>query len=271
MDQLDAAVAGPKAANGRKAPGVRQSLAGASPAGGPDGLLLRTEGMTVTYDNGAAGVAGVSIEVPLGAVVAVLGRNGAGKTSFLRGVAGFLKSERVRVTGRVELNGTDIAGATPMATNKLGITFVPERAKVFPNVTVADHFRLVGVKNVSEVSSLGFEPLGSRWTTRAGLLSGGERQMLALAVAWVQRPKLLLVDELSLGLAPIITKQLLAAVRRMVVEGSVSAIVVEQDAVAALAVADHVYVIDHGEAVWSGQSSATSADALTETYLGGGR
>jgi ABC-type branched-subunit amino acid transport system ATPase component len=226
-------------------------------------------GLAVTYSTGAQAVSDVSLTVAPGTVVAVLGRNGAGKTSLLRGLSGFLPSERVRVTGSVRLGGRELAGATPQYAYRHGVVLVPERDKVFPNVSVADHMRLVGVRSPGDVAIDGFDAIARRWDSRAGLLSGGERQMLALAMAWAHRPRVLLIDELSLGLAPVISKRLLGLVREQLSVTGGSAIVVEQDANAAVSVSDHVYVMDHGEIVWDAASADTSATTLENAYLGG--
>jgi branched-chain amino acid transport system permease protein len=231
-------------------------------------MLLTIRDLTVVYPSGARGVDGLDLDVPRGSVVALLGRNGAGKTSSLRGIAGFLKSEQVSVHGTVRLAGADLSGATPMQTHRSGIVLVPERDKVFPALTVAEHLRLVGTDSQQLLHDAGFEALVSRWDSRAGFLSGGERQMLALAVAWAQQPSVLLIDELSLGLAPVITKRLLRLVRTFAEEQSISVVLVEQDATSAVEVSDYLYVIDHGRVVFEKRSDMTRADELSLTYLG---
>jgi branched-chain amino acid transport system permease protein len=228
---------------------------------------LSIDGLSVTYRNGAVGCAGVTIDVPHKTVVAVIGRNGAGKTSFLRGIGGFLPPEGVTVRGAVKVLGVPLSHH-PVKVSKAGIVFVPEREKVFPSLTVAEHFRLVGAAGMEEVEPFVFDALRSRLTSKAGLLSGGERQMLALAMAWAQRPKILLVDELSLGLAPIIVRQLLRNIKEMVELTDMSVVLVEQDAIAALQVADQLMVMDHGEVVWRGTPSETTAERITAQYLG---
>jgi ABC-type branched-subunit amino acid transport system ATPase component len=229
---------------------------------------LSVADLRVRYQNGAEGVQGVSLHVRPHSTVAVLGRNGAGKTSLLRGISGFLKSERVSVSGSVTVGTAGIAGLPPAAARRRGIVMVAERDKVFPSLTVAEHFRMVAPSAPRDEAVAGFEVLERRWKSRAGLLSGGERQMLALAVAWLQRPAVLLIDEMSLGLAPIIVKSLMRKLREMTAATGVPTLIVEQDAATALQIADYVYLLDRGQVSWEGESTATSAEALGREYLG---
>ena len=233
--------------------------------------VLRTSGLSVTYANGAVGLEDVSLSIPEGTITAVLGRNGAGKTSLLRAIAGFLRSEHVTVRGQVELAGRRVTAASPMKMHRLGVVFVPERDKVFPGLTVSDHLRLVGFGKGGkgdQPDALSFDWIEGRLTSRAGMLSGGERQMLALAMAVRQSPRLLLVDELSLGLAPVIVKELMTALRRLTDVSGVPIVLVEQDAAAALRIADRVFVMDHGQVVWQGASADTDAGEISARYLG---
>jgi branched-chain amino acid transport system ATP-binding protein len=232
--------------------------------------LLEVEHLEVVYPNGARGVQDVSLTVRESEIVAVLGRNGAGKTSILRGIAGFLHSEHATVGGRVALSGDDISGSTPMRTFRRGVMLVPERDKVFSALTVADHLRLASRRDASK-EPCAFPALDRLRPAKAGLLSGGERQMLALEVAWRNDPKLLLVDEASLGLAPIAVKSLMEQLRAVARERGTALIAVEQDASVALRLADRVYVIDHGGCVWEGLSSEASAAGLARQYLGTAR
>jgi len=233
--------------------------------------LLEVENLQVTYSNGARGVQDVSLTVREAEIVAVLGRNGAGKTSILRGIAGFLRSEHTQVTGRVTFGDKDIAGATPMRTFARGVMLVPERDKVFSALTVEDHLRLASRGRIAVKDPCAFPALDKLRQAKAGLLSGGERQMLALEVAWRNDPKLLLVDEASLGLAPIAVKSLMERLRTVARERGTALIAVEQDASVALRLADRVYVVNHGEVAWEGPCSETSGVALARQYLGTAR
>jgi ABC-type branched-subunit amino acid transport system ATPase component len=232
------------------------------------GLAVRD--LSVTYSNGAIGVNGASVDVRPGEIVAVLGRNGAGKTSLLTGIAGFLRSERVSVSGSVRVAGTEVRGASPMRANRSGVVLVPERDKIFPSLTVSENLELVRPKRPDGRFDLAarFPALKQRATSRAGMLSGGERQMLALAMAVSQRPRVLLVDELSLGLAPVVVKNLLSGLREMAEAMGLAVLIVEQDAAAAMRVADYLYVLDRGEIAWNGEARATSAAELGRRYLG---
>lgn len=245
-----------------------QEQADASQRLEPAGLLVSD--LSVIYRNGAIGVERASIEVKPGEIVAVLGRNGAGKTSLLTGIAGCLRSERVTVTGSVRLGGAELAGATPMRANRGGIVLVPERDKIFPSLTVTENLALVAPKEPDpQFDLLGrFPALAERKQSRAGMLSGGERQMLALAMAVSQRPGVLLVDELSLGLAPVLVKTLLRSLREMADSASLPVLIVEQDATAAMTVADHLYVLDRGHIAWEGRNQGVSAAELGRRYLG---
>jgi ABC-type branched-subunit amino acid transport system ATPase component len=240
-------------------------------AGSQAGPLLEVEHLEVVYPNGARGVQDVSLTVGEAEIVAVLGRNGAGKTSILRGIAGFLRSEHAAVAGRVSLSGQDISGSTPMRAFRRGVMLVPERDKIFSTLTVADHLRLAARRRGAVQDPCAFPALDRLRPVRAGLLSGGERQMLSLEVAWRNDPKLLLVDEASLGLAPIAVKSVMEQLRVIARERGTALVAVEQDASAALRLADRVYVVDHGEIVWEGRSSQASAAGLARQYLGTAR
>jgi branched-chain amino acid transport system permease protein len=222
------------------------------------------------YRSGACAVDGVDLTVRPGEVVAILGRNGAGKTSTLRGISGFFLTERARVTGRVRFLGRDIRGMSPVATAKLGLVLVPEREKVFPNLTVADHFRVVGAQraDIEQAYAL-FPQLAKRTRSEAGVLSGGERQMLALGVAFSMKPKLLLVDELSLGLAPGAILRLTTALQQFQRDTGVGLVLVEQNVAAAMELADRVYILEAGRVERTGHPSELSEEALLATTLGG--
>jgi branched-chain amino acid transport system ATP-binding protein len=233
--------------------------------------LLEVGHLEVVYANGARGVQDVSLTVREAEIVAVLGRNGAGKTSILRGIGGFLRSEHATVSGKVSLSGDNISGSTPMRTFRHGVMLVPERDKVFPALTVEEHLRLATRGRNGGKDPCAFPALDRLRPAKAGLLSGGERQMLSLEVAWRNDPKLLLVDEASLGLAPIAVKSLMEQLRPVARERGTALIAVEQDASAALRLADRVYVVDRGQIVWEGRSSEASAAALARQYLGTAR
>jgi branched-chain amino acid transport system ATP-binding protein len=203
-------------------------------------------------------------------VVAILGRNGAGKTSTLRGISGFLLTERSRVTGSIRFAGREIRGMPPMATARLGLILVPEREKIFPNLSVAEHFRVITAEksDVDEVFAI-FPQLERRAQSKAGLLSGGERQMLALAVAFCMHPKLLLVDELSLGLAPAAIARLTAALKEYQKRTGVAILLVEQNVSAAMELADRLYILEAGRVERTGRTSELSEATLMTSALGG--
>jgi ABC-type branched-subunit amino acid transport system ATPase component len=174
----------------------------------------------------------------------------------------------VSVAGEVIVGDVDIAGGNPLAATRRGVAMVPEREKIFPSLTVAEHFRLIEPSSTAGSAGSKFEALARLWGSRAGLLSGGERQMLAIAMALLHRPKLLLIDEMSLGLAPVIVKSLMKHLDEMTTSSGVATVMVEQDATAALRVAERVYLLERGRIVWKGRSEETTSAELGHNYLG---
>jgi branched-chain amino acid transport system permease protein len=242
--------------------------AGSAPPATPaERPLLYARGLSVRYANGAIGLREADLTARAGEIVAVLGRNGAGKTTLLRGIGGFLASEHVSVRGEVRVKGAEICGKPPYASFRLGTVLVPERDKVFSRLTVEEHLRLASGRG-SAAKPLVFTQLDRLMKSPAGLLSGGERQMLAMEMAWRSSPVLLLADEISLGLAPVVVRTVLNQVRATVKKRGVAAVIVEQDAAAALRVADTVYVVDRGEIRWHGPATATSPEEIAQRYLG---
>lgn len=229
--------------------------------------FLHVRDLHVTYSDGAVGVAGADLDVGRGEIVAILGRNGAGKTSLLRALSGFQSMERVRVAGSVEIDGRGFLGSGPAASRRQGVVMVPARDKVFPGLSVADNLRVVTDDPSAALER--FDALQPRLRQPAATLSGGERQMLALAMAFAQHPRVLLIDEMSLGLAPVIVKRLLQQLRIVAAEANTSIVLVEQDAASALAVADRCLVLDHGVVTWQGPASELrGSDRIRALVLG---
>jgi branched-chain amino acid transport system ATP-binding protein len=238
--------------------------------------LLEVENVEVVYHHVATAVQGVSLRVPDRSIVALLGTNGAGKTTTLRAISGFLGGDDARVVaGRIAFRGETITGRRPHEIVRRGVVLVPEREKVFETLTVQDNLaalvpgrrRLVTLEQIFEY----FPVLAERRRQLAGYLSGGERQMLALATALLCQPSLLLVDELSLGLAPMAVEQLMRLVARLRDELGLAVLLVEQNAVAALGIADAGYVIEHGRIVYDGSVERLLAhEDIREFYLGVG-
>jgi len=229
--------------------------------------VLSLEGLTAGYD-GAAVIRGIDLAVGPGEIVALLGANGAGKTTTLRVVSGLVKP----MSGRVLFSGVDLAGISPSSRSIRGIAHVPEGRGLFFGLTVAEHFRLGrGPARVdAELAYEYFPKLQELKGRRAGLLSGGEQQMLAVARALARQPKLLLLDELSLGLAPVVVEWLLPVVRRFAQERGCAVLLVEQHVHLALEVVDRGYVLSHGQIVLEGDANRLRADRqlLIASYLG---
>ena len=237
--------------------------------------LLTVEKLEVVYHRAITAVQGVSLKVGPGQIVAILGTNGAGKSTTLRAISGFLGIDDARVTeGSIAFKGERIENRTPNEITRRGIVLVPERDKVFPNLTVAENlaapFARGRAQRDGEAMVFAFFPQLAGLRSRvAGLLSGGERQMLALASALMCRPELLLVDELSLGLAPVVVEDLMTRVVQIRRELGISIVIVEQSAAAALAIADYGYVLENGRVVLDGDGARLRAHGdIQEFYLG---
>ncbi|MEK7701724.1 MAG: ABC transporter ATP-binding protein [candidate division NC10 bacterium] len=240
--------------------------------------LLELENVEVVYHHVATAIQGVSLRVPERAIVALLGTNGAGKTTTLRAISGFLGADDAEVVeGSIAFLGETVTGKAPHELARRGLVLVPERDKVFETLTVQENLRALvpgrrdGAGDLERVFHY-FPVLAERRRQLAGYLSGGERQMLALGTALLCRPVVLLVDELSLGLAPIVVESLMEMVRRLRDELGLAVLLVEQNAGAALGVADHGYVMEHGRIVYEGTRERLLAhEDIREFYLGVGR
>ncbi len=204
-------------------------------------LALRVKGLSAGYF-GSPVVWDLDLQIAPGEVVAMLGPNGAGKTTTLETIAGFLTP----MAGTIEMHGESIAGRPTHMLAKEGLALVPEGRALFFGLTVREHLRLARTKDgVGEKELLAMLPeLEKCLDRKAGLLSGGEQQMLAVGRALVSRPRILLVDEMSLGLAPVIVERLLPILRRVATELGTAVLFVEQHVALALEVADRAYVLD---------------------------
>jgi branched-chain amino acid transport system ATP-binding protein len=239
-----------------------------APAAGAAANALEVTKLQVAY-GGVRALRDVSLVVPTGAVVALLGPNGAGKSTTLRAISGVIRAQ----SGRILVNGTRVDGMAAHRIARLGVVHVPEGRGVFPSLSVRENLEMAALAVGSDVDPVAegielFPALGDRLRQLAGSLSGGEQQMLALARALMSRPRLLMVDEISMGLAPLIVGQLFERLRARAAAG-VSLLVVEQYIEAALGLADYVYVMDKGVIVDIGEPADMRSGALASAYLGG--
>jgi branched-chain amino acid transport system ATP-binding protein len=227
------------------------------------GGLLTASDLTAGYD-AAPVIRGIELNVEPGEVVALLGPNGAGKTTTLRVLSGLVRP----MAGSVRFEDQDIARTAPHRLVRNGLTHVLEGRGIFFGLTVAEHFRLERLDQ--RLAYEYFPALERLRDRRAGLLSGGEQQMLSVARALARRPRVLLLDELSLGLAPVIVEQLLPVVRRFADESRAGVLMVEQHIQLALEIADRGYVLSHGEIVLHRPVEALrqDRDLLVTSYLG---
>jgi branched-chain amino acid transport system ATP-binding protein len=236
--------------------------------------LLKVEKLEVTYHRVITAVQGVSVEVPKGSIVALIGNNGAGKTTTLRAISGFLGLDDARVSeGAIRFNDAQIANEAPHRIARLGISLVPERSKVFENLSVEENLLVVAGADAARKDMVYelFPALANLRRRESGYLSGGERQMLAIGAALMGDPKLLLIDELSLGLAPLVVQELVARLRTIRERFGTTMLVVEQNAQVALQLADYGYVMENGRIVLDGTPERLRSHGdVQEFYLGGG-
>jgi branched-chain amino acid transport system ATP-binding protein len=240
--------------------------------------ILTIDRLQVAYHRVAVALHGVSLRVMPRAIVAILGNNGAGKTTTLRAISGFIGLDDARVTvGEIRFVGQRIENQAPHANAARGIVLVPERDKVFPNLTVAENLAVASSHRANPAERRHLEALVFQFFPAladlrprlAGLLSGGERQMLALGSAIVCKPELLLIDELSLGLAPVVVEDLARRVSGIRQELGITVLLVEQNAGVALAVADYGYVLETGRVVLEGAAAELRGRReIQESYLG---
>ncbi len=230
--------------------------------------VLEIENLSTGY-NGVPVVRDLNLHVDEGEIVALLGPNGAGKTTTLLTTSALVPI----IKGDIRVFGQSVKGRRPHVVARSGLAHVPEDRSLFFQLTVRENLKLGAVKGAADLdAALGYFPaLADLLDRKAGLLSGGEQQMLAMARALTVKPKLLMVDEMSLGLAPIIVERLLPVLRRIASETGAAVLLVEQHVHLALEVADRAYVLSHGNLTMEGDAKHFAANRhLLETeYLGG--
>jgi branched-chain amino acid transport system ATP-binding protein len=226
--------------------------------------MLRLDDIVAGYAETTV-LRGASLAVPDGAVVALLGPNGAGKTTLLRVASGLLHPS----AGRMTLDGADVTGDRPFQLAARGVCHVPEGRGVFPSLTVRENLSLQagagrgGIERAVDA----FPRLGERLSQTAGTMSGGEQQMLALARAYIANPKVVLLDEVSMGLAPKVVDEIFEFLGRVAREGA-SLLLVEQYVTRALGLADYVYLLNRGQVAYRGEPSELEDEDVFARYLG---
>ena len=234
-------------------------------------VLLAVKDLAAFYGPSRA-LQGVSFELAQGGITALLGANGAGKTTTLRAICGMVATE-----GAVAFDGQPIGGWPTEAVVRLGVSHVPEGRGTFTTLTVEENLRVAAYTRRERAAAQRdldmvfeyFPILKARLDQQAGTLSGGEQQMLAISRALMLGPRLMLLDEPSFGLAPLIVQEIFRIMRRINAEAKVSMLLVEQNAALALDLADHAYVLETGRIVMSGKAAEIKSDAgVRKSYLG---
>ena len=232
--------------------------------------MFEIKGLSVNY-GGIEAVRDISLSVPKGSIVTLIGANGAGKSTTLRTIAGLVKPR----AGRIEFEGEDITGKDPAYIVGKGITLVPEGRRIFPDLTVLENLKIGAYlrsdaieEDLERVFKL-FPRLRERSWQYGGTLSGGEQQMLAVGRALMSKPKLMMMDEPSLGLAPLVVKDIFSIIEKVNDDG-VTILLIEQNANMALKIADIGYVMETGQITLSGKGSDLITDeGVRKAYLGG--
>jgi branched-chain amino acid transport system ATP-binding protein len=242
--------------------------------------MLKVNNIEVIYDDVILVLKGLSLEVPEGQIVALLGSNGAGKTTTLKAISGLLKTEEGEVTdGTVTFYGERIDRLVPEEVVRKGIFQVMEGRRVFEDLTVEENIVMggytrsdrAGLKRDRDLCFDYFPRLKERRKKLAGYLSGGEQQMLAISRALMARPKLMMLDEPSLGLAPLLVQEIFRIVKKINQEEKTTILLVEQNANLALSIADFGYIMENGRIVLDGEpEKLRSNEDVKEFYLGGG-
>ncbi|MFJ7509841.1 ABC transporter ATP-binding protein [Peribacillus simplex] len=234
--------------------------------------MLKIEDINVYYGNIQA-LKGISLSINEGEIVTLIGANGAGKSTMLKTISGLLKPKQ----GKIIYEGQSIGGKAAQSIVKMGISHVPEGRRVFANMTVEENLQLgaylrkdkAGIKQDLEKVYELFPRLLERLKQQSGTLSGGEQQMLAMGRALMAKPRLLLLDEPSMGLAPLLVKQIFHIIEEINKTGT-TILLVEQNANLALSIADRAYVVETGRIVLSGKSEElTASEEIKNAYLGG--
>ncbi|OPY65145.1 MAG: High-affinity branched-chain amino acid transport ATP-binding protein LivF [Syntrophorhabdus sp. PtaU1.Bin050] len=235
-------------------------------------MLMKIEGLSVNY-GAIRALDDVTMEVRQGEVLSVIGANGAGKSTLLRTITGIVKP----VAGTITFNGTNIKGLRPDKIVRLGIMVVPEGRRIFPDLSVKENLELGGhaiddrslKKELYTLILATFPRLKERLKQHAGTLSGGEQQMLAMGRALMGNPKLLLLDEPSMGLSPIVTREIFSLIGLINKEKGISMILVEQNAHMALEHSERAYVLENGRiTLWGPSTEIKSNPGVVEAYLG---
>ena len=238
--------------------------------------LLAVKNIEVVYDNVILVLRGLSLDVPKGAIVALLGANGAGKSTTLKAISGLLKTEDGEVTrGEIMFDGERIDGIDPDKIVRRGIFQVMEGRRIISDMTSLENLRLGAfTRSANQINSdvemvYNYFPRLKERTGLAGYLSGGEQQMLAIGRAMMARPKMILMDEPSMGLSPLLVKEVFAIIKQINRDLGVTILLVEQNARAALEIADRAYVMELGEFVMSGTAAEIGGDPrVVASYLG---